>query len=435
MADLSAINNIYNYFLTTYAPQKSDSRYDTHKKSELRGVYNSIVKINKDAPLAIVDRSQETKEYAVGLKENARTFHNTIVSLGGMNDDEMLDKKVAYSSDESLATVKYIGEDNKGANAPALDIVVNRLASPQINIGRMLPENVLSLSEDVYSFDVSINGLNYEFQYAVNADDTNRTVQDKLARLITNSGVGLNADVISDGAGNSALRIASNATGATKGGGHIFNITDDKTGKTRGSVAYFGLDSVALDNEDAEFVVNGNVRNARGNTFTVEKMYEINLNRTSVDETDGAHIELKTDMESVASNIEELIDAYNSFIDNANAYSDKHPKSERLIREMYSLASEHIEEFESLGIKLEDNARITIDKEALIESAKQGDVSDKISGLKAFAASMLRKVNQISIDPMHYVDSTIVAYKNPGHNFVTPYVTSQYTGMLFNGYC
>ena len=37
-----ALNNVYNYYMTTYAP-RSSSRYDTHKKSELRSIYNSIV--------------------------------------------------------------------------------------------------------------------------------------------------------------------------------------------------------------------------------------------------------------------------------------------------------------------------------------------------------------------------------------------------------
>ena len=45
-----ALNNVYNYYMTTYAP-RSSSRYDTHKKSELRNIYNTIVKINKESPL------------------------------------------------------------------------------------------------------------------------------------------------------------------------------------------------------------------------------------------------------------------------------------------------------------------------------------------------------------------------------------------------
>ena len=49
-APMAGINTAYNYYLSTYANQ-SASRYDSHKKSELRNIYNRIVKINKDSPL------------------------------------------------------------------------------------------------------------------------------------------------------------------------------------------------------------------------------------------------------------------------------------------------------------------------------------------------------------------------------------------------
>ena len=47
---MARIDNAYAYYISTYA-QKTVSRYDSHKKSELRKVYNKIVKINKDSPL------------------------------------------------------------------------------------------------------------------------------------------------------------------------------------------------------------------------------------------------------------------------------------------------------------------------------------------------------------------------------------------------
>ena len=47
MAYSAALNTVYNHYLTAYAP-KSTSRYDTHKRSELRSIYNSIVKLNKE---------------------------------------------------------------------------------------------------------------------------------------------------------------------------------------------------------------------------------------------------------------------------------------------------------------------------------------------------------------------------------------------------
>ena len=44
---MSAIrDSIYNNYLQTYS--SSTTRFDSHKKSELRNTYNSIVKLNKE---------------------------------------------------------------------------------------------------------------------------------------------------------------------------------------------------------------------------------------------------------------------------------------------------------------------------------------------------------------------------------------------------
>ena len=430
MANFSAINSIYNYYLTTYAP-KSDSKFDTHKKSELRGVYNSIVKMNKEAPLIIVDKSQETKEYAVGLKENARAFHNTIASLGGTGDEEMLDKKVAYSTNESLVSANYIGA--VGEEVPELDIKVNSLATTQLNEGKMLPSIGLNLREDTYSFDIGINGLNYEFQYNVNSNDTNKLIQEKLARLITNANIGLTAKVKEDGNGNSAINIESLSSG-TPVNGHLFTVSDDNTTRRKGSVDYFGLANISREASNSSFEINGEAHEANSNVFTVDKKLEVTLKRVS-GEGENATIALKDDIESLAENINSLIDGYNSFIDKANAYAENHPKSSRLVGEMSSLAALHEEDLSTLGINILEDGHIALDKDALKEVSVNGSIADHMNTLKHFAGSMLRKADQVSLNPMRYADKTIVAYKNPGHNFATPYVTSAYTGMMFNSYC
>ena len=176
MADLAALTGVYNHYLTTYAP-KSNSALDTHKKSELRGIYNSIVKINKESPLYILDDSADSKAYAIGLKEGARELQHTLTSLGGRNEEELLNKKIAYSSNESIASVKYIGDSTSSNLAPELSIEVKSLASPQINLGKYLPSNAqIELEPDTYSFDLGINDFNYEFQFQIRPDDTNRDV-------------------------------------------------------------------------------------------------------------------------------------------------------------------------------------------------------------------------------------------------------------------
>lgn len=168
MAYNSVMNTVYNHYLTTYAPKKTTTQYDTHKKSELRSIYNSILKLNKDAPLYILDNSRESREFAVGLKENARLLRNTIASLGGVDEREMFQKKSAYSSNEDMAEASFIGKLDENGEAPSFTIEVTALASNQENLGTVLPsEESVKLPPDAYSFDITINDLSYEFQYNV----------------------------------------------------------------------------------------------------------------------------------------------------------------------------------------------------------------------------------------------------------------------------
>ena len=151
---ISNLSNVYNFYMTTYAP-KSSSPYDSHKKSELRRVYNSIVKMNKEAPIYILDTSSSSQQFAISIKENARELRNTIASLGGLDEEELLNKKVAYSSNENIATATYIGSSEQSDSAPSYDIEVERLATSQVNMGKFLPANEsVGLEPDTYSFDV-----------------------------------------------------------------------------------------------------------------------------------------------------------------------------------------------------------------------------------------------------------------------------------------
>ena len=47
---MARIDAAYNYLLSTYG-KATGSRYDSHKKSELRSLYNNIIKTNKESPI------------------------------------------------------------------------------------------------------------------------------------------------------------------------------------------------------------------------------------------------------------------------------------------------------------------------------------------------------------------------------------------------
>lgn len=429
----SVMNAVYNNYLTTYTP-KSLTRYDTHKKSELRGVYNSIVKMNKEAPWYLPTTSKDTQHYAVDLKENARELHNTIARLGGLDESESLQKKSAFSSDPDVVSASFIGDSAPSGSPDGFSIEVQSLASPQENMGLFLPEGETSLKPDTYSFDISINDMNYEFQFSIGDGETNREVQERLARLINNSSIGIKANVLEE-EHRTSLTLTSESSGLPHGKQSIFSVSDDRTSKTKGTVQYFGLDYTSREASNAAFKINGEDRTASSNHFTVAKMFELELKGVSPEGTE-TQIGLKTDVESITDNIKQLVSGYNDFIKAASNYLDTQSRSKTLLREMKSLAGSYRSEFESMGLSLSDEGTISVDSDLLKQAAQDAqDAGQSFNHMKGFTQSLLRKSNQVSLNPMDYVEKTVVAYKNPGHNYVSPYTTSNYSGMMFNYYC
>lgn len=437
MADMMALSTVYNHYLTTYA-NDTVSRYDTHKKSELRSIYNSIVKMNKESPLYLLNQSNETKAYAVRLKEGARELHNTIASLSSEEEIGLLNKKDGYSSDENIATAEYIGSETDKDKIPAYSLEVRALASPQENLGTFLANEPAGMQPGTYSFDIHVHNLNYEFQYTIGAQDTNKDIQEKLARLVNGAKIGIEAEVRTSEDGEStALMLRSLSTGNSDRAGGSFTVSDDNTSQARGSVAYFGIGDVARPARDAEVIVNGETQYLPTNKFKLDNTYEIELRGVLSPDGESTTIHVKNDTESMRKNLQALADGYNSFIDSVTGNGESDTKSAFLLREMRGLIGTYGDALGLSGMEFGKDGKLTFNANVVNEF----DFDDKkvdaaFRGIQNFGASLLRKTSQISLNPMEYVDKKIVAYKNPTHeNFATPYITSEYSGMMFNSYC
>ena len=430
---MSAVSNtIFNNYLSAFGAPKI-SKYDTHKKSELRSTYNSIVKANKDAPWYLPVKDQEAKIGAIGLKESARNLRTSLAEVGGLDEEGAFNKKHASSTDPDTVSVDFIGDDNT-ESVPSFEIEVKQLASPQENIGNYLADDQVSLPEDNYSFDVYIGEMNYEFQFHISGDETNRSIQERLVRLVNNAGIGLNASLETEGDA-SAIRISSDSSGVSSGKETIFSISDDRTSKASGSVEYFGLDKVNSYPTNAVFELNGEERSASSNHFTIGKMYEVTLNELSP-EGSPTTISIKADIESVEENVGHVIGSFNEFLKAVNSYTGQGIKTKLLDNELSGITGAYKEALGDLGINVESNGSLSIDPEKLREVAEGSeDIGKTFSTLKDFSNSMMKKSSQVSLDPMQYVNRKVVAYKNPGHNLSSPYTSSIYSGMMFNYSC
>lgn len=436
---------IYDQYLTTYRSRdnnsngsskkvnKRSSRYDTHDQNELQNVYSAIQWKNRFAPLYLNEPSPKSIAFAVHLKESAQNLKQTITSLSG-DDNNLFAMKTAYSDNEGLATVEYMPE-RADKNVPSnFTLEVESFASPQINTGKYLAaDQPTALTPDSYSFDILTNKLHYELQFNVNEGETNSELQNKIARLINNSDIGVSAKVIEDGE-RSALEITSDAYGLPYQSARHFTINDDKTSYNSGVVDYLGLNDTIKEASNAIYSIDGNEESSYHNSFDVHDAYHVTLHPENG--TGTANVGLFADAESLSYNIETFVDGYNHFLSGVLAdtveVSDTAAQKEEdlsltrlLSKDMTKFLDLHKTNLEKYGITVNDDASLDYEKTDIITDP---------NALQGFGNHMMRKLTSISLDPMEYIDRRICAYPNPFINYINPYMTSIYTGMLFNAY-
>ena len=234
--------------------------------------------------------------------------------------------------------------------------------------------------------------------------------------------------------GEMALEIVSNKTGDSQQDELIFTVSDNLE-EDYPVVKKLGLDRVLAMPENSSFWIDGVHKSTQGNTFVAGKILEITLNGES-DQTGNAVIGFKTDTESITEHIETFVNEYNSFIDLIRDFSYVQSGSEKLLREYNHIAGKYRNDLEAIGLDLLDNGNIQIDEALLVQATNdEENYTETLDGINNFKNSVLGKLNQSLINPMEYIDKVIVNYKNPGKNFPNPYITSMYSGMMFNSYC
>lgn len=419
---------IYDQYLTTYRNSKHSSRYDIHDKNELRHIYNSIQLKNRFSPLYLTAPTKDDITYAVRLKENALQLRNTISSLSGDDEQTLFSQKAAYSSNPDLAEVEYYYDTNATKlNVPeSFHLKIKSFATSQINQGSFLPaDQPVILQEGNYSFDIVTNKLHYELQFRIHEEDTHKDIQEKLARLINNSDIGIVAEVITDQMERSSLQLTSQAKGLPVQKTEHFFITDEHATHTSGVVRYFGLNKSIHDATNAVYELDGQEHTSYSNSFTAYQVFRITLHPeyplpSEEEELPLVTIGLYPDTESLSHNMHCFVTNFNQFISSFD---------KRLQSDIKKMLADQRHDIEKYGIHINEDATLSFQP-----SENNKEWSDT-SALQSFGEKILDKLEQISLDPMSYVTRSICAYSNPATPFVNPYATSIYSGMLCSFYC
>ena len=369
------ISGAYNYYLSQYG-NRVNAKYDTHTKSQLKNSYSKVVKTNSQTPVYKVDISNAAQRYAIDLKEHARALTYVTRDLSDESSGQMAYKKSAQSSNPDAVSVVYTG-GNSASDSNQLEVAVKQIASSQVNTGNFLQPNEKSLKKGFYKFDLDINNLTYEFEFNISDKETNADIQNKIARLMNRSNIGLNASVITNELGNTALSVKSEATGVTGIKPVIFSIESENDEL----VETFGLNNVSEYPANAIFSINGNEKYSHGNDLNYNNLYSIKLNNVTGD--NPAIISLNTNDESIVDTVDELLSGYNTMIsvfstDNSMKFSG----NERLKREFSRITNAYKTTLNNNGMHVEQDGSISMNKSEVLNVAHNGLMSDVFSELK-----------------------------------------------------
>lgn len=424
------ISSVYSYYLSQYG-NKSNSKYDSHTRTQLKNTYSKVVKINSQTPVYKLDLSTAAQKYAIDLKEHARALENITEDLSDGADGTMTFKKSAVSSNASAVNASYITDFGAASDDESFDINVKQLACSQLNTGNYLQPRSKHIKPGEYSFDLSINDVIYEFQFKVDNSETTNNIQNKIARLINRSNIGLTANIKEDSLGNTAINIESESTGINGTTPVIFSIKSDDA-NNQPLIDTLGLDRVTQYPANAIFDVDGDERSSMSNSITINKAYDVKLSKVT---EEPVTINLKADADSIVESLNELVAGYNNLISVTNDENNNHFQgTEKLQNEIASIARSYKKQLADSGLSLNKDGTISADKEVIINADNKDALSHIYESLNSFKNSIKEKAEDIALNPMDYVNNKIIAYKNPLRSFPDPYNLSAYTGMMFNGY-
>lgn len=424
------ISSVYSYYLSQYG-NKSNSKYDSHTRTQLKNTYSKVVKINSQTPVYKLDLSTAAQKYAIDLKEHARALENITEDLSDGADGTMTFKKSAVSSNASAVNASYITDFGAASNDESFDINVKQLACSQLNTGNYLQPRSKHIKPGEYSFDLSINDVIYEFRFKVDNSETTNNIQNKIARLINRSNIGLTANIKEDSLGNTAINIESESTGINGTTPVIFSIKSDDA-NNQPLIDTLGLDRVTQYPANAIFDVDGDERSSMSNSITINKAYDVKLSKVT---EEPVTISLKADADSIVESLNELVAGYNNLISVTNDENNNHFQgTEKLQNEIASIARSYKKQLADSGLSLNKDGTISADKEVIINADNKDALSHIYESLNSFKNSIKEKAEDIALNPMDYVNNKIIAYKNPLRSFPDPYNLSAYTGMMFNGY-
>lgn len=152
--------------------------------------------------------------------------------------------------------------------------------------------------------------------------------------------------------------------------------------------------------------------------------YALNVKEMSMELSEALQDVLNGRSEDVEDNMNRVLSLYNGLLKRSDEYGEANHKPSRPGGELRYLVEGHTAELFESGIAIDSDGFLSFSDEAEIK------VPEK------FIADLASKAEQMSMNPMEYVDKKVYSYAHLYRSDIgTAYQASAFSGMLFNSYC
>lgn len=417
------LNNIYHYYSSQLALPRSYSKPQSQEKNDLKTVYKNIVKQNQNSPFYKFAFPDSTQAYTIGIKEAAMNLESESKFLGN-HDDSIFEEMTAISDNENIVYASLNNNDIEDL-PKTLSIQVHKLAKGQTNVGTYLPSGESSFQPGDYSFGIVVGRNEYTFNLSVQNSDTNLQIQRNLANAINDNNIGIRASIRNNRVeGTSALVLRSESVGLPKEDEFIFHF--DQTYLENDITAALGISHVETAPTNAEFTINGTRHSSISNRISLNHAMDLDLLSES---NDTVTISLIPDEAKIGDKLEDFLHSYNQLVDISRNGASQNGAT-RLFRDITGIVRHHEKELTDAGLIMDENGYLNKTDE--VDSSKIRLLFDENSS--AFRRDIKRTTERMTLNPLEYIDKTVITYPNIHVAPPNPYLPSRYSGLLFNDY-
>jgi len=274
-----------------------------------------------------------------------------------------------------------------------------------------------SVEAGEYSFSIEAGGQTHNFTIAVNENDTNESIQERMAAAINERDIGITASVTSveatdDQEATTSLSLVSDNTGTDA----AFTVSGDLT-------SAMGVTDATQEAQNAVFSVNGGEeRTSQSNDVSLAAGITATLTGSGT-----TSVSVERDARSATEAVTGLVDALNSALRSANASDGR--GSARFVNDIQSMNRNYAASLARVGISVSRNGELSIDEEQLERAAQDGSLDRLFADQQFGFGARMERIATNAANSELYANAQVNFNFDQGQLFFS---LLNNTGSLFN---